>query len=32
MDTAYDKRKKHAQGMRFVKGKWEKVEFIKLDR
>lgn len=31
MDTAYDKRKKQAQGMKFVKGKWEKVEFIKLD-
>lgn len=30
MDTAYDKRKKKAQGMKFVKGKWERVEFVKI--
>lgn len=30
MDTAYDKRKKTAQGMKFVKGKWERVEFVKI--
>ncbi len=30
MDTAYDKGKKTAQGMKFVKGRWKKVEFIKL--
>ena len=30
MDTAYDKRKKRAEGMKFVKGKWERVEFTKI--
>ncbi len=30
MDTAYDKRRKKAQGMKFVKGKWERVEFVKI--
>ena len=30
MDTSYDRRNKKAQGMKFVKGKWEKVEFMKL--
>lgn len=30
MDTAYDKRKKKAQGVKFVKGKWERVEFVKI--
>ena len=30
MDTAYDKRKKRTEGMKFVKGKWERVEFTKI--
>ena len=30
MDTAYDNRKKTAQGMKFVKGKCERVEFMKI--
>lgn len=30
MDSAYDKRKKKSRGMKFVKGKWERVEFMKL--
>ncbi len=30
MDTAYDKRKKKAEGVKFVKGKWERVEFMKI--
>ena len=30
MDTAYDKRKKRTEGMKFVKGKWERVEFMKI--
>ena len=30
MDTAYDKRRKKAERMKFVKGKWERVEFVKI--
>lgn len=30
MDTAYDKRKKKEQGIKIVRGEWEKVEFMKI--
>ncbi len=31
MDTAYHKKKKDAQRLKFVKGKWERVEYMKLE-
>jgi len=31
MDSAYDRRRKKAQGMKFVKGRWERVEFVKIE-
>lgn len=31
MDTAYDRRKKKAQGFKFVKGTWERVEYMKIE-
>jgi len=30
MDAGYDKKKKQIQRMKFVKGKWERVEFTKI--